>query len=211
MWCCLSQYLFRQYAVTGADVDLGHKRRCVCTCLLPSPLAVKGDVQGCLELMTLNTKQSPLSTWWIFLVKCMIFTYMCIPRWWHCTSLYDSFPPKHNMHIALLIAWHLGAVSIKWCRLTSVGIPMSKIRRYHDRLIFNMGISIPLYWDGAQESWVSSGTHDLTGMHDTDHHNSIQCLQVLWHAIGYTDLTISRCHKYFSQWQHSFQMKVALS
>ena len=34
----------------------------------------------------------------------------------------------------------LEAVSIKRCRLSSVGIPMFKIRRSHDRLIFNMGI-----------------------------------------------------------------------
>ena len=37
---------------------------------------------------------------------------------------------------------NLGAVSIQRCRLTSIGIPMLKIRRSHDRLIFNMGIPI---------------------------------------------------------------------
>ena len=37
----------------------------------------------------------------------------------------------------------LGAVSIKRCRLTSNGIPMLKIRRSRDRLIFNMGTPIP--------------------------------------------------------------------
>ena len=36
----------------------------------------------------------------------------------------------------------LGTVSILRCRLTSIGIPMLKIRRSHDRLIFNMGILI---------------------------------------------------------------------
>ena len=36
----------------------------------------------------------------------------------------------------------LGAVSIKRC-LTGLGIPMLKIRRSGDRLIFNMGIPIP--------------------------------------------------------------------
>ena len=29
------------------------------------------------------------------------------------------------------------------CRLTSIGIPMLKIKRFRDRLIFNMGIPIP--------------------------------------------------------------------
>ena len=36
-----------------------------------------------------------------------------------------------------------GAVSIWRCCLTSIGIPMLKIRRSCDRLIFNMGIPIP--------------------------------------------------------------------
>ena len=35
-----------------------------------------------------------------------------------------------------------GAVSMQRCRLTSIGIPMLKIRRSRDRLIFNMGIPI---------------------------------------------------------------------
>ena len=42
--------------------------------------------------------------------------------------------------------WHHrnhGAVSIKRCCLTGIGIPTLKIRRSHDRLIFNMGISTP--------------------------------------------------------------------
>ena len=48
----------------------------------------------------------------------------------------------------------LGAVSVSKCRLTSMGISMLKIRRSHDRLIFNMGIPITgkdgfLYRDGA--------------------------------------------------------------
>ena len=36
-----------------------------------------------------------------------------------------------------------GVIQISSCRLTSIGIPMLKIRRSHDRLIFNMGIPIP--------------------------------------------------------------------
>ena len=50
--------------------------------------------------------------------------------------------------------WEQGAVSIKRCRLTSIGIPMLKIRQSRDCLIFNMGIPIPgkdglFNWDGA--------------------------------------------------------------
>ena len=37
----------------------------------------------------------------------------------------------------------LRGVSIKWCCLTSIRIPMLKIRLLQDRLIFNMGIPIP--------------------------------------------------------------------
>ena len=36
-----------------------------------------------------------------------------------------------------------GCLNIKICRLTSIGMPMLKIRRSRDRLIFNMGIPIP--------------------------------------------------------------------
>ena len=36
-----------------------------------------------------------------------------------------------------------GGVSIYICHVTSIGIPMLKIRRSRDRLIFNMGIHIP--------------------------------------------------------------------
>ena len=35
------------------------------------------------------------------------------------------------------------AISIYRCRLTSIGIPMLKIRPFHDHFIFNMGIAIP--------------------------------------------------------------------
>ena len=38
---------------------------------------------------------------------------------------------------------HQGAVSVQRCCLTSIGIPMLKIRRSCDPLIFNMGIPIP--------------------------------------------------------------------
>ena len=38
---------------------------------------------------------------------------------------------------------NLGGVSLQKCRLTGIGIPMLKIRRSPDRLIFNTGIPIP--------------------------------------------------------------------
>ena len=38
------------------------------------------------------------------------------------------------------ILYHQGYVSIQRCRLTSIGIPISKIRWSRDMLIFNMGI-----------------------------------------------------------------------
>ena len=51
------------------------------------------------------------------------------------------FPaPKELLSSALKAA---GAVSILRYRLISIGIPMLKIKRSRDRLIFNMGISIP--------------------------------------------------------------------
>ena len=61
---------------------------------------------------------------------------------------------KNRVHISCDILYHL----------TSIGIPMSKIRRSHDRLIFNMKILIPgkdglyirsLYRNGAQVCLLS--------------------------------------------------------
>ena len=42
-----------------------------------------------------------------------------------------------------VMASHLGAVSIRKTVLPGMAIPMLKIRRPNDRLIFNMGIAIP--------------------------------------------------------------------
>ena len=56
---------------------------------------------------------------------------------------YNNFPM--TFHLVLVISNHLvtrGRLIIK-CRLTSIGIPMLKIRRSRNRLIFNMGIPIP--------------------------------------------------------------------
>ena len=52
------------------------------------------------------------------------------------------------------------AVSILRCRLTNIGIPMLKIRRSCDRLIFNMGIPIPgkdsLYIETGPWCWMGN-------------------------------------------------------
>ena len=45
------------------------------------------------------------------------------------------------------------AVSIQRCCLTSIQIPMLKIRRPHDRLIFNMGIPVP----GKDDLYIKTG------------------------------------------------------
>ena len=60
-----------------------------------------------------------------------------------------------------------GAVSIQTCRLTSIGIPILKIRRSRDRLIFNMGILYPgktvfiLRQGPGRSIWLSM---DMVGM-----------------------------------------------
>ena len=58
----------------------------------------------------------------------------------------------------------LGAVSMKRC-LTNMGIPMLKISRYRDRLIFNMRIPIP----GKDGLYIETGpwsSHENTRGHD---------------------------------------------
>ena len=46
--------------------------------------------------------------------------------------------------LCALRIWNLGPVSISRCRLTSLGIPIIKIRLSWDSLIFIMGIPIPV-------------------------------------------------------------------
>ena len=64
-----------------------------------------------------------------------------------------------NTHPMGRVLGEQGIVSILRCHLTSIGIPMLKIRRSNDRLIFNMGIPVPgerrsFYWDGDLDSVV---------------------------------------------------------
>ena len=54
---------------------------------------------------------------------------------WSCPQPENSCGHRATRH-------DQGAVSIKRCRLTCIGIPTLKIRRSCDRLIFNMGIPI---------------------------------------------------------------------
>ena len=51
-------------------------------------------------------------------------------------------------------------LNIKYC-LTTIGIPMLKMRRSHDRLVFNMGIPIPRK-DGL---YIETGPGALKKMH----------------------------------------------
>ena len=66
---------------------------------------------------------------------------------------------------SVLDSWRLGAVSIKRCCLTSIGIPMLKIRLSHDCVIFNMGIPTPgkdgLYIETGPRSSYYSGNGGL--------------------------------------------------
>ena len=63
----------------------------------------------------------------------------------------------------------LGTVSIWRCRLTSIGIPMLKIRRSRDHLIFNIGIPIPkkdgLYIESGPWSFLAWGNITATSVY----------------------------------------------
>ena len=62
--------------------------------------------------------------------------------WW---SVWNLRVPDLQMSCRLVyMTGYQGAVSIWRCRLTSIGIPVIKIRWSRDRLIFNMGIPILL-------------------------------------------------------------------
>ena len=64
----------------------------------------------------------------------------------HVLLLNFVFPGCDATHYTLnYIKWikKTGAVSSYGCRITSIGIPMLKIRRSRNRLIFNLGILIP--------------------------------------------------------------------
>ena len=63
-----------------------------------------------------------------------------------------------NLHTTLRIISR-GAISIKRC-LTSIGIPMLKIRRSRDRLIFNMRIPIP----GKDGLYIEMGPRSVPGL-----------------------------------------------
>ena len=81
------------------------------------------------------------STWCLQIVKCSRKLYSNCP----CTvvSKLPDIKLFENCLAMPIAKENLVAVSISRCHLTSIGIPMLKIRRSHDRLIFNMGIPIP--------------------------------------------------------------------
>ena len=68
---------------------------------------------------------------------------------------------------------YLGAVSTYRYRLTSIGIPIIKIRRSHDRLIFIMGI---LYKERRSLYWnrVLANTKSLVPQQQGEHKESLQ-------------------------------------
>ena len=70
---------------------------------------------------------------------------------------------------ALTRMCHQGVVSILRCRLTSIGITMLKIRRSHDRLIFNIGIPIPRK-DGP---YIATGPRPLSDQVNISTHNQL--------------------------------------
>ena len=72
----------------------------------------------------------------------------------------------------------LGAVSIWRCRITSIGIPMLKIRRSHECLIFNMGIPIPGkdgFYIEAGPSYTNYTWNRFCYAHDIVCYEMIQC------------------------------------
>ena len=54
-----------------------------------------------------------------------------------------------------------GVVSIWKCRLTSKMIPMLKIRRSRDNIIFNMGITAP----GKDDLYIETGPDFVLGLY----------------------------------------------
>ena len=103
--------------------------------------------------------------------------YVCIDNYYDRLKLWRLYVNmfsvrKWQIRLRLRIwrFWYkkYGAVSIWRCRLTSIGIPMLKMRQSHDRLIFSMGIPIPgkERWEYSQQDivdiptcrWAASGT-----------------------------------------------------
>ena len=81
----------------------------------------------------------------------------------HCTlvlSFYTDVVLTRSIHNLSYWTWITGDrlnMNIPY-RLTSIGIPIVKIRLSHDRLIFTLGILYlvrrSLYWDGVQQSTI---------------------------------------------------------
>ena len=74
------------------------------------------------------------------------------------TSVFTCEQSQHC--IETIKCWHLGAVSIKRCCLTGIGISMLKIRRSHDSLIFNLGIPI----SGKDGLYIETGPSSSRAM-----------------------------------------------
>ena len=65
------------------------------------------------------------------------FMLACV--FWICQQTKISCFPRQNMNTSIYV-YYTTPMSIEGCSFTSIGIPMLKMRRPRDRLIFNMGI-----------------------------------------------------------------------
>ena len=72
------------------------------------------------------------------------------------------------------------AASIQRCRLTSIGVPMLKIRRPHDRPIFNLGIPIP----GKDGLYIETGPRFYLTRSNVSV-GTLSCIRVLSHIRGF--------------------------
>ena len=86
--------------------------------------------------------------------------------------------------------WYLEAISIlSRCRVTSIGIPMLKIRRSCDCLISNMGIPIPgktifiLRWGSASGTTVLNSASNKLWTESLNTRHPQQRLATLWAAV----------------------------
>ena len=108
-----------------------------------------------------SSVKMPLSFWHLTgtstaLLPRYLSNFRSIGQFWIQISRLRGFARSYDKTPYRVLKHGPGAVSIWICRLSRIGIPMLKIRRSLDRLIFNMAIAIhglerpSLYWDRAQ-------------------------------------------------------------
>ena len=99
----------------------------------------------------------------------------------HCYTRIDSFTElliRVKIHVTFYTCnlWRILSTSAN----NSIGIPLLKIRRSHDRLIFNMGIPIPLWGGGGGCAGTRSDLTRMTGYQDNSPNNSHQAIVPLF-------------------------------